>query len=160
MNKSRRRLANASASGLNALRASFDLKRLDGFQVVDGVLKWKEDLLVEFVVIEVDHDFRNPRNQPSQDLALHWREVEEAIEHQQLHVCQPGITDSLPIKFTIENSQRAQLIRVLFGELMSGLAVRCRLNRSGQSLDRNRSADAGRGQSLLFAALDPGCEWR
>ena len=87
--------------------------------MVDGFLKWEENFLVEFVVIEVDDDFRNPRNQASQDLALHWREVEEAIEHQQLHVRKPGNTDCLAIKLTIENRKRAQLIRVLFGELVT-----------------------------------------
>ena len=64
--------------------------------MLDSFLKWEENFLVEFVVIEVDHHFRNPRDQASQDLALHRRKVEEAIEHKQLQFASQGRLTAWP----------------------------------------------------------------
>ncbi len=54
--------------------------------MIDGFLKRKKDLLIAFVVIEVNEDFRNLRDQTAQDLALNGREIKEPIEHEQFHI--------------------------------------------------------------------------
>ena len=71
------------------------------------------DFPIIVIVIKVYHHVRDPRNQASQNLALHGCKVEEAIQHQHLHILNPRETNALAIQFAIENGKCTQLIRVL-----------------------------------------------
>ena len=87
----------------NLLVAPLFSKRRDGRKMIDGFLKRKKDLLIALVVIEVNDDFRNLWDQPLQNLALHRGEIEEAIEHEQLHIGKHRAFPISPIEFTVEN---------------------------------------------------------
>ncbi len=86
--------------------------------MVDSFLKWKKDFLIALIVIEINQHIRNLRNQPLQNLALDGGEIEKAVKHEQLDRSQPGQSHGATINLALENCERAQLIRVCFGELV------------------------------------------
>ena len=106
-----------------ALGASLDLKRRDGFQVLDCFLKREEDFLIAFVVVQINYHVRDPRDQASQNLTLHGCKVKEAIKHEQMHVREPGNTDiacssSSPLRMKVHATD-PRLVRLVGNGLNS-----------------------------------------
>src|SRR2546428_5723948 len=77
-----------------------------------------EDFGIALVVIQINDDFRDRGNQAAQNLTLHRREIEEAIEHEQLYIREPWDSHRAAVKLAVEDRERPQTIRVRFGELM------------------------------------------
>ena len=96
-----------------------DLKRLDARQMIDGVLKRPKNFWIAIVVIQVNQNVSNARNEFTQNFTLHGGEVEEAIQYEQFNLGQPWNVDVMPVKFTFECCQRAHLISIGFRELVT-----------------------------------------
>src|SRR5687767_6735485 len=107
-------------------RARFDLKRRHRHKLLDGRAKRSKNLLVAIVAVEVDDHLRNSWHKAAQHLSLHRREIEKAIQHQQLDLIKPRNVHAAARQITSQNLERAQLICILVRqrEFIERLAVR------------------------------------
>ena len=48
---------------------------------MNRLVEWQKDVAVALIMIEIYDDIRNRGDQTMQNLALHWSEVEETIQH-------------------------------------------------------------------------------
>ena len=96
----------------------YRVERRDALQLPDRLLKRNEDFGIAVVVIEIDDRLRQQRDQLAQDLALHGREVEEAIDDEKLHVRQPRQSHQPLVDHAAQHPERAKLLGVFFGELV------------------------------------------
>ena len=107
--------------------AGFSSEFGDRFQVFNRGLKWTKDIFIATVAVEIDYGVGHRRNQVLEDFALHWSEIKEAIQHQQLKVIQTRQGNSLTSNFATQNLQRPQLIGVIISkaEPIQGFCIRC-----------------------------------
>ena len=75
-------------------------------------LKRLKDLLIALVTVQIHDHLRDPRNQTAKHLALHGREIKEAVKHQQLNLLKPGQRNFGALEFAPQNLQRAQLVGI------------------------------------------------
>src|SRR2546428_10368154 len=67
-----------------------------------------EDFGIALVVIQINDDFRDRGNQAAQNLTLHRREIEEAIEHEQLYIREPWDSHRAAVKRSEEHTSELQ----------------------------------------------------
>src|ERR1051325_7432383 len=92
----------------------------DRLQVFDRGSKRLKDVRVLIIVIDVHDYIGDARDQLSQNLALHRREIKEAVEHQQLNFIEPRQRRLVPGDFAADDLRREQLnrlLKILVGQL-------------------------------------------
>src|SRR5437763_1307950 len=94
----------------------------------DGRLERTKDFFIPIVMIDVDDHSGDQRNDVLQNLSLHRREVEEAVEHEQIEFIQPG---QLTIAIASDYLQCTKLVRVFVCQIE--LVERRRIRRINQS---------------------------
>src|SRR5207248_3958475 len=104
------RTENSAHRGSFSTRIDFEIR--DGFELLNRGLNRLKDLLIALVTVQIHDHVRDPRNQTAKHLALHWREIKEAVKHQQLNLLKPGQRNFGAIEFAPQNFQRAQLVGV------------------------------------------------
>ena len=66
-----------------------NVEPVDRHQMVDRRVKRTKDFLVSLIAVEINNHIRHGRNQPSQHLTLHRREIKETVEYQQINPAEP-----------------------------------------------------------------------
>src|ERR1051326_4464852 len=80
----------------------------------DGRLEGTKDFFIPIVMIDIDDYRGDKRNDVLQYLALHRREIEEAVEHEQIDFIEPR---QLTIVIFPDHLQCPKLIRVFIGQI-------------------------------------------
>src|SRR5256885_2510493 len=79
----------------------------------DCRLERTKDFFIPIVMIDVDDHLGDQRNDVLQNLSLHRREIEEAVEHEQIDFIQPG---QLTVAIASDYLQGPKLIGVFVSQ--------------------------------------------
>ena len=94
----------------------YSVELRDALQLPDRLAERNEDLGITVVVIQVHDRFRKARDQLTQDLTLHRREVEKPVDDQELHFRKPWHLHAVSVNQPAQHPDCPKLIGVFFGK--------------------------------------------